>query len=61
MAGLGIVATTAQLVNLGHETPDRISDMVVTPVRYYFAAIVQIGCVLASLYFMWSVRHPKPE
>ena len=31
-----------------------------SPTVYGFLA-VQIGGLIASLYFMWSVRHPKPE
>ena len=61
MAGLGIVAAAAQLAELDHASGNKLEDIIVTPARYYFGTLVQICCVLASLYFMWSVRHPKTE
>ncbi|MEP5570079.1 MAG: hypothetical protein ABJN62_19720 [Halioglobus sp.] len=32
-----------------------------TPLNMYLFMFVQIAGVLASLWFMWSVRHPKAE
>ena len=33
----------------------------VSPAFTMFGTTLNIACILASLYFMWSVRHPKPK
>ncbi len=60
LSGLGnAVAVTQALESMNSiiatQGPELISFSV-----YSFAA-VQFGGVLASLYFMWSIRHPKAE
>jgi hypothetical protein len=61
LSGLGIVSATAQLAELNHDTAVHLTDIIASPARYYFGMTVQVSCVLASLYFMWSVRHPKSD
>jgi hypothetical protein len=33
----------------------------VSPEYTFFGIALNIACIVASLYFMWSVRHPKAE
>lgn len=61
LSGLGIVSATAQLAELNHDNPGHLTDIIASTSRYYFGMAVQVSCVLASLYFMWSVRHPKSD
>ena len=61
LAGLGIVVSTAQLADLAGDSQNPVTDVVIVPARYYFSAVVQVCCVFASLYFMWSVRRPKAD
>ena len=61
LSGLGIVSATSQLAELNHESGTQLAGIIATPARYYFGAAVQVSCVLASIYFMWSVRHPKSD
>ena len=61
MVGLGIVSNSLELVEIGGTSQPVMNEIVVTPARYYFSTVVQFACVIASLYFMWSVRHPRPQ
>lgn len=58
VAGAGIIRAhyTLELLELVADSPQR-------PVRWLVVAfpILMAGGVLASLYFMWSSRHPKEE
>ncbi len=55
-AGIIRVHYTRELLELTADAPHR-------PLLWLFLSwfILMIGGVLASLYFMWDVRHPKSE
>ncbi|MDH4002829.1 MAG: hypothetical protein OEU52_16420 [Xanthomonadales bacterium] len=55
-AGSTQVHYTQKLVALAADSPQLNRDWVMN-----VTAMVMIGGVVASLYFMWSIRHPKKK
>ena len=61
---IGAGATYVRLVNalseIGSVAISQTAE-IETPVSIYSFTFVQLASVIASLWFMWSVRHPRTE
>ena len=59
VAGMAAATAAGSLIELRPELEFGGIDLLL--IRFQFAVAVQVLCVLASLYFMWSIRHTKTE